>query len=64
MQFRPSPQANVSNPLQALVEQLPDEEKDEARDRAHAAGNWAAARELGGNLPKIATNIERKSAFS
>jgi hypothetical protein len=43
MQFRPSPQANVSNPLQALVEQLPDEEKDEARDRAHAAGNLAAA---------------------
>jgi hypothetical protein len=64
MQLRPSQQANLPNPLQALVEQLPDEKNYEARDRAHAAGNWAAARELGGNLPKIATNIERKSAFS
>ncbi len=64
MQLRPSQQANLPNPLQALLEQLPDEEKDEARDRAHAAGNLAAARELGGNLPKIATNIKRKPAFS
>jgi hypothetical protein len=64
MQLRPSQQANLPNPLQALVEQLPDEEKDEALDRAHAAGKLAAARELGGSLPKIATNIKRKPAFS
>jgi hypothetical protein len=51
-------QANLPNRLQALLKQLPDEEKDEAGDRAHAAGNLAAARELGGNLPKIATNIK------
>jgi hypothetical protein len=63
-QLCPSQQANLPNLLQALLEQLPDEEKDEALDRAHAAGNLAAARELGGNLPKIATNIKRNPAFS
>jgi len=40
MQLRPSHRANLPNPLQALLKQLPDEEKDEARDRAHAAGIW------------------------
>jgi len=60
----PFARANLPNPLQALLKQLPDEEKDEARDRAHAAGNLAAARELGGNLPKISTNIKRIPAFS
>jgi hypothetical protein len=64
MQLRPSHRANLPNPLQALLKQLPDEEKDEARDRADAAGNLATARELGGNLPKIATNIKRIPAFS
>jgi len=60
----PFARANLPNPLQALLKQLPDEEEDEARDRAHAAGNLAAARELGGNLPKISTNIKRIPAFS
>ena len=64
MQLRPSQRANLPNPLQALLKQLPDEEKNEAQDRAHAAGNLAAARELRGNLPKLATNIKRIPAFS
>jgi hypothetical protein len=58
MQLRPSQRANLPNPLQPLLKQLPDKQKDEARDRAHAAGNLAAARELGGNLLKIATNLK------
>jgi hypothetical protein len=57
-------QANWPNRLRALLKQVPDEEKDKARDRAHAAGNLAAARELGGNFQKIATNIQTDTSFS